>query len=129
MCDDYGTLADFRLVYIAEAHSDDGWQTRSNLEEGVVIRQHTSLGERRAAARRCAIDLELEIETVVDDMSDAACKAFAAWPERIYILGPDGRIAYLGGHGPYDFRPDQARAALEQLLQPAESALEADPEP
>ena len=49
-------------------------------------------------------------------MDDAGCKAFSAWPERIYILGVDGDIAYQGGHGPYDFRVDEAREALADLL-------------
>ena len=53
---------------------------------------------------------------LVDGMDDAACRAFSAWPERIYILGADGRIAYQGGHGPYDFHPEEARAALEAML-------------
>jgi hypothetical protein len=56
---------------------------------------------------------------VLDDMSDAAGKAFSAWPERIYILAADGRVAYQGGHGPYDFDPDQARQALAELLRSA----------
>jgi len=50
-------------------------------------------------------------------MDDALCRAFSAWPERIYIVGTDGRIAYQGGHGPYDFHPEEAQAALERLLE------------
>ena len=50
----FSPRAAFYVVYIAEAHAEDGWQTRSNEQEGVVIKQHTTLEERRAAARRCA---------------------------------------------------------------------------
>ena len=53
---------------------------------------------------------------LIDGMDDAACRAFSAWPERIYIVGADGRIVYRGGHGPYDFHPEEARAALEAML-------------
>ena len=108
--------ADFFVVYIAEAHSVDGWQTTSNEKEGILIHQHTTLPERRTAAARCAQDLGLAIPVLVDGMDDAGCKAFSAWPERIYILGVDGDIAYQGGHGPYDFRVDEAREALADLL-------------
>ena len=104
-------------MYIAEAHAVDGWQTPSNESEGIRIRQHTELAERRAAARRCGLELGLSIPMLVDGMDNAAGRAFAAWPERIYLLGADGRIAYRGGPGPYDFHPDEARAALEKLLQ------------
>ena len=108
--------AELYVVYIAEAHAEDGWQTSSNRAEGVVIHQHTTLDERRRAAQRCARELGLTIPMLIDGMDDAACRAFSAWPERIYLLGGDGRIAYQGGHGPYDFDPDQAREALEELL-------------
>ena len=108
--------AAFRVVYIAEAHAEDGWQTGSNVAEGVVIRQHTTLEERRAAARRCARELALTIPMLLDGMDDAACKAFSAWPERIYVADRAGRIAYQGGHGPYDFHPEEARAALEGIV-------------
>jgi type I thyroxine 5'-deiodinase len=116
MYESFSKRASFHVVYIAEAHAEDGWQTTSNRQEGVVIEQHRTLDERRAAARRCARELDLTIPMLIDDMDDAACRAFSAWPERIYIIGVDGRIAYQGGHGPYDFDPQGARAALEGML-------------
>jgi type I thyroxine 5'-deiodinase len=116
MYEAFSDRASFHVVYIAEAHAEDGWQTTSNRQEGVVIRQHKTLEERRAAARRCARELELTIPMLIDGMDDGACRAFSAWPERIYILDGDGRVAYQGGHGPYDFKPEEARAALEALL-------------
>jgi type I thyroxine 5'-deiodinase len=116
MYEAFAARASFYVVYIAEAHAEDGWQTRSNEQEGVVIKQHTTLEERRAAAMRCTRELALTIPMLVDGMDDEAGRAFSAWPERIYILGADGRIVYQGGHGPYDFHPEEARAALERLL-------------
>jgi type I thyroxine 5'-deiodinase len=116
MYEAYAARASFHVVYIAEAHAEDGWQTRSNQQEGVVIKQHTTLEERRAAARRCAHELSLTIPMLIDGMDDAACRAFSAWPERIYIVGADGRIVYRGGHGPYDFHPEEAHAVLEAML-------------
>jgi len=104
------------LVYIAEAHPVDGWQTASNEEEGIRLRQHETFEARCAAARLCAARLGLGIPTLVDGMDDAAAEAFSAWPERIYIVGADGRIAFRGGPGPYEFDPDEASAALERLL-------------
>jgi len=117
MYEDFRDRADFFVVYIAEAHSQDGWSLRMNEDAGIDIRQHTDLEERRAAARRCAAELEMDIPMVLDDMSDATCKAFSAWPERIYILaGGDGHVAYKGGVGPFDFNPAEAREALEKIL-------------
>ena len=117
MYEAFADRATFRIVYIAEAHSEDGWQTASNREEGVIIRQHQTLAERRTAACRCARELSLTIPMLLDGMDDAAHRAFSAWPERIYIVGQSGRIAYRGGHGPFDFDPEEARTALERLLE------------
>ncbi len=53
---------------------------------------------------------------LIDSMNDAASRAFAAWPERIYIVNAEGKISYKGGPGPYEFSPADARSHLEELL-------------
>lgn len=108
--------AEIYIVYIAEAHAENEWKMVLNEEEGICIRQHTTFAERMAAARLCAEQLALTIPTLVDAMDNAAAEQFAAWPERIYIAGADGRIAYKGGPGPSEFDPDEATAALRGLL-------------
>src|SRR5256885_15814014 len=45
-------------------------------------------------------------------MSNAASDAYAAWPERIYIIDESGRIAYRGGMGPFNYKPEEAREWL-----------------
>lgn len=45
-------------------------------------------------------------------MNNSAERAYAAWPERLYIIAADGRIAYKGGLGPRDYRPEEVRAWL-----------------
>jgi len=103
-------------VYIAEAHPVDEWQVSSNVRDGVLLHLHRSFEERLAAARLYAEKLKLNIPTVVDGMDNAACEAFAAWPERIYIVNGKGKIHYRGGPGPYEFRTEEARAAIMELL-------------
>jgi hypothetical protein len=49
-------------------------------------------------------------------MEDAVSEAFTAWPERIYVIRADGVIGFRGGPGPWEFDPDAASAALEELL-------------
>jgi hypothetical protein len=34
-------------------------------------------------------------------------QAYAAWPDRIYVVGTDGRIAYKGGPGPRGFSAEE----------------------
>jgi hypothetical protein len=45
-------------------------------------------------------------------MSNAANDAYAAWPERFYIIDESGRIAYRGGMGPFNYKPNEVREWL-----------------
>lgn len=116
MFDEHGGRAEFAVIYIAEAHPVDEWQTDSNEAEGIRWMQHASFEDRLGAAARCAERLGLAIPTAVDGMDNAAGREFSAWPERIYILGTSGEIAYRGGPGPWDFDPGEAETELLELL-------------
>ena len=49
-------------------------------------------------------------------MDGRADKAFAAWPERIYILDAGGRVVYKAEPGPFGFKPEEAQRSLERFL-------------
>ncbi|MBT8484411.1 MAG: hypothetical protein KJO43_02460 [Phycisphaerae bacterium] len=106
--------ADFLTIYIKEAHPEDEWQMGVNEDEGVCYMQPTTLAERVAIAGDFVRETDFEIPLVVDGMDNAAEMAFAAWPERLYVIGEDGRVAYKGGMGPMDFDPDELESWLEQ---------------
>lgn len=61
--------------------------------------------------------LHYRMPGALDTMDGRAEKAYAAWPERIYIVGRDGRILYKGDVGPFGFHPDEAEKALAALSQ------------
>jgi Iodothyronine deiodinase len=88
----------------------------ANVEDGVLLRQHATLEERFAAGREGVERLGLTMPVLVDDMDDAVSEAFAAWPERLYVAEPGGRLAYVGGPGPFGFDPDAAASALAELV-------------
>jgi hypothetical protein len=104
------------FVYIAEAHATDGWQLQANVDDDVLLANHTTLEDRLAAAREGVARLGLTMPVLVDDMDDAVSDAFAAWPERIYVVGADARVAFAGGPGPFEFDPDAAAAAVAALV-------------
>jgi hypothetical protein len=104
------------FVYIAEAHAVDEWQMQANVDEGVLVRQHVTLDERVEAARDGVARLGLTMPVLVDGMDDAVSEAFAAWPERLYVAETGGRLAYVGGPGPFEFDPDAAAAALAEII-------------
>jgi hypothetical protein len=60
----------------------------------------------------------------LDEMSNAASSAFAAWPERLVLVDAAGRIAYPGRPGPSGFSPEEAEDALAALLAGASHAPE-----
>jgi hypothetical protein len=106
--------AKFLLVYVREAHAADEWVMPDNSAKGIWFEQPTSHAARIDAACRCEGDLDLGMTTVVDGLDDRVSKAYGAWPDRLYVIGPDGRVAYQGGPGPFGFRPDEVRAFLRK---------------
>lgn len=113
----YKGKADFRVVYVREAHPEDGWQIQANRRQGVVYKEPKTAKEREEVASACAAGLKISIPIVLDGMDNKVEAAYAGWPDRIYIVGKDGKIAFQGRPGPAGFRPEEAEVALKQLLQ------------
>jgi hypothetical protein len=109
---DYKDHADFLTVYVREAHPTDEWQMKSNVKEDVCYAQPKTLEQRMAIANDFTKRFKYPLPFGVDDMSNAADLAYSAWPERIYIIDESGHIAYRGGMGPFNYKPEEARAWL-----------------
>lgn len=88
----------------------------SNREEKVVFNQPRTFEERKELAKILVERLKYKMPLAVDSLDNAAEKAFAAWPERIYVIERGGRIAYKGGPGPFGFHPEEAEKAIRSLL-------------
>jgi len=106
---------EFFAVYVQEAHPMDGWQTDSNVAEGVLLRQHQGFDEREEAAQICSIDLHISIPTLVEEMDNAIDEAYGAAPERLYLIGKDGNVYYHGGAGPHLFDLDELDEAIQRM--------------
>ena len=103
-------------MYITEIHSTDGWQVKENERDGVLIQQHESMEERVAVGQTCMVKLALEMPAVADEMDDRVTRAYAGLPERLYLIGRDGKVAYKGGLGPMFFKPREWEEAIETYL-------------
>ena len=110
----YRDRAAFLFVYVREAHPSDEWQMGSNVKEGVVFTQPKTAEARHDVARQCCTKLALTMPSVVDGIDNHVDELYAAWPERIFIVGKDGRIAYAGEQGPFGFDPKEAAAWLKK---------------
>lgn len=104
----------FLFVYIREAHPSDEWQMPSNVSENVVFAQPVALSQRRVAAQDCCQRMDISMPTVVDEMDDRVDNAYAGWPERLFIIDADGRVAYAGAQGPWGFKPDEVERWLRR---------------
>jgi hypothetical protein len=106
---DYKDHADFLTVYVREAHPTDEWQMKSNLKDDVCYAQPKNLQQRLAIANDFVKRFQFPLPFGVDEMNNAANDAYAAWPERLYIIDEQGRIAYRGGMGPFQYHPKEVR--------------------
>ena len=88
----------------------------ANERDKVVHKQPKSAEERDKVAKACQSGLKLSIPMLIDGMDDAANKAYAAWPDRLYIVAKDGKIVYKGRPGPAGFNPGEMAQALDKLL-------------
>lgn len=104
--------ADFLTIYIKEAHPEDEWQMQSNVDEGVCYRQPKSLEQRLLIANDFRERFKYPLPLAVDPMDDGANIAYGAWPERLYVIDANGNVAYKGGPGPFQYRPQEVRAWL-----------------
>jgi hypothetical protein len=105
----------FVVVYIREAHPEEGWILPENRRSGVAVHEPATDDERRHVARTCATNLKLTLATVVDGLDNAVARVYGGWPDRLYLVGSDGRIAYQGGEGPFGFKPEELDAAIGRL--------------
>ena len=112
----YGGKADFKIVYIREAHPIDGWRLRGNDQAGITIKEPTTLEEREEVADVCVKNLKTTIPTLIDNMYNRVDSFYQAWPDRIYIIDKYGKIGYKGEEGPIGFKPEEAEIALKKIL-------------
>lgn len=113
----------FLAVYIREAHPVDGvlperqsgtWLMGSP-ERALLIEDPLVLEERLALARICEAEMALAFPMAVDRMDDAVNQAYAAWPERLYLVDRDGTVVYKGAKGPMGFHPEELADVLEEV--------------
>ena len=112
----YGEQVEFLVVYIREAHPDDGWISQGNQEPGIHVYDPTTEEERAGVAQACAIALDIEMTVLVDGIDDTVASAYGALPDRLYLIGRDGRVAFQGEKGPRGFLPEDLEAAIRQEL-------------
>jgi len=104
MYQDYKDIAEFRLVYISEAHAvDDRRPVPYAVEKN--ISEHTTYGERCSVAGRLLTDEKLTIPSIIDKMDNKVAEDYDAHPNRVFLIQKDGKLGVAAGTGPRGWRP------------------------
>jgi hypothetical protein len=110
---------DFLVVYIREAHPEEGWILPENRRSGLAVNEPSTDEERLAVASTCAANLRMRMPMVVDGVDNAVASAYGGWPDRLYLVGRDRRIVFQGGEGPFGFKPEELERAIERRVSPS----------
>ena len=73
----------------------------------------------------CVRNLGIELPALVDEPDNRIERAYTGWPDRLYVVDRDGRIAYKSAAGPFGFKPAEVAAVLARLLPPANVSADA----
>ena len=106
------------MVYIREAHPESVlYVPGSNGGKSLaVVPQTSNSADRLKNLEQCALLLQLTMPAVIDSNDNIANQAYAAWPDRLCVVGTDGKIAFKSGPGPSGFRVPELAAWLKDNL-------------
>ena len=104
------------MVYITEAHPSDVWQMQSNVRDKVVFASPKNEEERASVAGACVRKLGIKFPAVLDEFGNSTEQAYTGWPDRIYLVDQNGRVAYKSRPGPFGFKSDELSHALAGVV-------------
>ena len=62
------------------------------------------------------INLKFEMPILLDNMDNEVDGNYAAMPERLYVIDPEGKIAYRSEMGPWGFDAEAWRDVIGELV-------------
>jgi hypothetical protein len=112
----YRSQVAFFVVYIKEAHPEDGWVMGRNRRAEIRVQDPATDRQRAEVAQMCVTRMRIGIPVLVDGIDNAVASAYGGWPDRLYLIGRDGRIAFQGGEGPFGLRPPELERAIRDEI-------------
>ena len=91
----------------------------SNVKDGVLFASPQTSGERVETAEICVVKLAIKMPALVDGIDNRVERAYTGWPDRLYVIGTDGRVRYKSAPGPFGFSTADLEQSLERMLQSA----------
>lgn len=112
----YAGKVAFFIIYIKEAHPEDGWALTYNRRSGIELLDPRSAVARIEVAASCAVRMRTSIPVLIDELDNEVARQYGGWPDRLYLIGQDGRIAFQGAAGPFGFKPEDLEEAIRAEL-------------
>jgi Iodothyronine deiodinase len=88
---------------------------QSNIKEKIIFATPKNEEERALIAGACVRKLGIKMPAVLDEFGNSTEKAYTGWPDRIYLIDRNGRVAYKSKPGPFGFHADELASALGKL--------------
>jgi hypothetical protein len=87
----------------------------SNVKDGVLFSSPRTDEERAETADFCVVRLAIKIPSLLDGIDNRVERAYTGWPDRLYVIGTDGRIMYKSAPGPFGFSTSRLEEVLKQF--------------
>jgi type I thyroxine 5'-deiodinase len=88
---------------------------QSNIKDKVVFASPKNEEERALIAGACVRKLGIKFPAVLDAFGNSTEKSYTGWPDRIYLVDQNGRVAYKSKPGPFGFKAEELASALRKL--------------
>src|SRR5688500_10710184 len=88
----------------------------ANDRVGVILEQPKTIEARNLVASKCCQALHLTMPLLVDTIDDQVNRAYSGFPDRLYLIDRQGKVAYQGGRGPFGYKPRQLEQSLLLML-------------
>ncbi|MBI3470035.1 MAG: deiodinase [Candidatus Solibacter usitatus] len=111
----YKDRAAFFVIYIQEAHPSDAWQMAINVKQNVVLANPKTFEERTGVAQTCGRKLGIELPALIDGIQNSTEAAYTGWPDRLYVIDRDGKVAFKSAPGPFGFSVKGLEEALRRV--------------
>jgi type I thyroxine 5'-deiodinase len=72
--------------------------------------------ERAGVAEMCVVRLAVKIPSLLDGVDNKVERAYTGWPDRLYIVGTDGRVRFKSAPGPFGFSTSELEEALSREI-------------
>jgi type I thyroxine 5'-deiodinase len=59
--------------------------------------------------------LGVKFPAVIDGFDNTTEAAYTGWPDRIYLIDQNSRVAYKSKPGPFGFKPDDLEKTLKKI--------------